>query len=80
MNKIELKKKLEAENYNVNNYCLNGSLIMEGHCLDVRNDIWCTYYFERGVEFELECFNSEFDACDRLYEKIKNDPFMKGRI
>lgn len=79
MNKVELQERLKSENYNTESYCLNGNTLMEGHCLDDRGEVWCTYYFERGVEFEFETFDSEADACNRLYEKIKNDPFMKRR-
>lgn len=77
MNKNELALLLSKEKYKKELYSLEGNVLLEGHCLDLKEGKWRTYYFERGSEFEVELFESEDEACARLYEKIKKDPFMK---
>ncbi|WP_213610248.1 hypothetical protein [Pseudoalteromonas sp.] len=77
MNKKELLHLLKSEGFKKEGYSLEGSSLFEGHCLDYRDGLWAVYYFERGIEFELEEFDIEEQACQRIYEKIKTDPFMK---
>jgi hypothetical protein len=45
----------------------------EVYCLVKDGEHWEVYYAERGQKIDLEVFESEDEACDYLYEILKQD-------
>lgn len=74
MNKSELEKKLVNGNFDSDGYCLYGSNIYEGYCLDIRDARWCVFYIERGEESVYQSFPSEDEACEYFFNLISKDP------
>ena len=72
MNSIELKEILMAEGYNSKHFSFDRrSPPLEGYILEMTGPRWTVFYFERGSTRDIANFESEYDACDYLYEKIK---------
>lgn len=79
MNIDELRNELIRHRFKKHGYRLNvkPSSLFEGHCIEQVDEQWLVYYFERGQKFEIETFDSESIACERILNRIKSDPFMK---
>ena len=72
MKKNELHILLINSNVPEDSYYLEGGLPNEAFCLNKEDDdIWEVYYSERGVKSQLKKFESEEDACENFYLRIK---------
>jgi len=71
MNKSELSKILIKENIPRHFYSLEGGLPYDAWCLAKTSSGWEVYYTERGEKYQVEHFCSEEEACERLYQRIK---------
>lgn len=63
MNLELLRKRLANENIPENTYSLQGGLPDDRYCLEETNYGWNVYYCERGVQTELQHYESEEEAC-----------------
>lgn len=72
MNKDELKKELDKQGINSNEYSLNGDIDSDKIVLYQNYDKWEVFYFdERGRRNNEKIFCSEEDACSYIYELFK---------
>jgi hypothetical protein len=72
MNKEELALKLNQEAIPDDCYCLNGGLPNDRIILNKKDVKWEVYYSERGKIYELREFDTEDNACDFLYHRVKD--------
>lgn len=72
MKKSELRKKLKKENIPKCYYSLDGGLPNEAYCLSKVKNGWEVYYSERGLKSGLKIFASETEACNYIYNLIKD--------
>jgi hypothetical protein len=71
MTKSELKELLVKDSIPKHFYSLDGSFPYDAWCLSETPSGWEVYYTERGEKYQIENFNLEEDACERLYQRIK---------
>lgn len=69
----ELKQILEKEKYNPHSYSLNGIKPYECYCLEESYGTFYVFYYERGNRLDERAFKSEDEACEYLYDLLKND-------
>ena len=67
----ELKKVAEKMWINPLCYCLKGGFPNECYTIGRNGKKWEVYYSERGNKSELEVFDDEWAACERLYRYLK---------
>ena len=71
MTRDELEARLVAEGFGDDVYGLDGSPpTYEGLSLARSGGRWVIDFVERGTRRVLESFDSEQDACDRMYELL----------
>jgi hypothetical protein len=73
MNKIELRKQLEAADIRPDAYCLEGGLPNERYVLARKGPRWLVYYSEKGQETGTHEFESESEACEYFLCNILSD-------
>ena len=67
----ELKQRLLLEGFRPSVFSIDGPLpAYEGLILEKTDTTWRIDHFERGVRRELESFNTEEQACERMYELL----------
>lgn len=72
MTVIELEKALEDINVPKDFYSiLKGGLPNEQLCLVQEENKWQVYYSERGRKSGLKTFDTEANACEYFYNKLK---------
>jgi hypothetical protein len=72
MNVTELAERLKRESYNQFWYSFDRDVPpLEGYILELVDARWTVFYFERGATRDLANFESEIDACDFLYQRMK---------
>lgn len=71
MNRQELGETLHREGINPNAYALFGGHPSEQYVIDVRPGGWVVYYSERGLESDLQEFDTEDAACRFLLERLR---------
>jgi len=71
MTKSELEVLLVNENIPKHFYSLDGGLPYDAWCLEKKRSGWEVYYTERGEKYQVESFDTEEEACERLYQRIK---------
>lgn len=74
MNRNELSVVLSREGIRSDAYDLSGGCGDERYCLEVSQGVWSVYYSERGIQSGRRDFASESDACEYLFQILKNDP------
>lgn len=68
-----LKKKLNAVGVQDDlYYLLIGGFPNEAYCLVENKDDWEVYYSERGGKSDVQLFATESEACEYLFEELKN--------
>lgn len=72
MNIDELEELLEKHEIPYSWYYLYGPQYTKEQktCIEKRGDTWSVYYFERGLESNVNNFNNENDACIELYNRM----------
>lgn len=71
MTKSELRQRLLTENVPERYYSLEGGLPDERYCLAKTKHGWEVYYSERGEKAGLKQFNSEHEACEYFYQRLR---------
>ena len=72
MTVFELEKKLNQINVPRDYYSiLLGGLPSETLCIVNNNDMWQVYYSERGQKTGLKTFETESEACEYFYNKLR---------
>lgn len=67
----ELKQRLAAERFRSDVYSIDGPLpSYEGLILEKKGTRWKIDHFERGLRRELESFDTEEQACEKMYELL----------
>lgn len=74
MNILELKERLENENFNPLMYSVGRHRKADGYCIEQKKNAWHVYHLERGVINEEWMFGQEDAACSYFYEYLKGDP------
>ncbi|MBE6048065.1 MAG: hypothetical protein E7213_06650 [Clostridium sp.] len=82
MNIDELDEILEKEKIPYSWYYIYGPQYTKEQktCIEKRKDKWYVFYFERGIESDVKIFNTENDACEELYNRMKNDEIVFDRL
>lgn len=71
MKVFELEEKLNKLGIPKDTYSiLKGGLPNERLCI-VKEEEWCVYYSEKGRRSSLKKFQTETEACEYFFEKIK---------
>lgn len=73
MNKLTLVDALNSAGVAPDSYWLEGGLPSERYCLEHRVDGWAVYYSERGQRTGETVFDSEQEACDKLFSMLIAD-------
>jgi hypothetical protein len=72
VNTAQLQTRLRKEGFNPVNYSIEGPPPpYEGLILSRAGNVWKIEHFERGVRRELESIANEDQACERMYELLK---------
>lgn len=74
MNILELKDKLEKMKVDKGSHSIYPLMNNESLCLEVLDQCWAIFYFERGGRFQEELYFDENSACiaftDRLFKML----------
>lgn len=74
MDILELQNKLNELNLNPEAYSILGGLRDECYILLKNNNRrWEVFYSERGLKSSLKVFESESEACEELFRRLKKD-------
>tara|TARA_Y100000589_G_C26970129_1_gene554220 strand:- start:211 stop:447 length:237 start_codon:yes stop_codon:yes gene_type:complete len=73
----ELDKKLREAGVKPQYYSLNGKDINDAFILKNELGKWNVYYFEKGSKYMQKYFDSESEACEYIYETLKDEPSVK---
>jgi len=78
----ELKRRLEAEGYNNQFYCIGSGwgAISDGFALDITPQGFEFFYVERGQKSTIQCFDNEADACRYTYNFLANEKWSKSHL
>jgi hypothetical protein len=80
MDRESLKHVLQAEHISPQAYDLgDGAPENESYVMRESYGIWSVFYSERGLESGKHEFDSEAEACQYLFETLKNDPTTRVR-
>lgn len=71
MKKENLKQKLQQLDIPASYYSMDGSLEEGAFVLHYNRQTYEVFLFERGNRFELKTFQTESEACEYLYERLK---------
>ena len=74
MNRIQLRELAQKEGIRDDAYSLDGGLPSERYVLELTKGGWHVYYSERGLRTGLQKFETEAEACERLFEMLLADP------
>ena len=87
MNKEELGKILIKLGVEPRNYTLNGppykdsSWVLESKFNLMKfSNIWSVFNFERGVIYDKKSFDTEDEACNYIYQKLKKHQELFNRF
>ena len=73
MNRIELEKKLLELGIPSGEFSIDGIKHYEATCLVHENDKWKVVYKDRSHIVPLQEFDTEKEACEFIYVKMKKD-------
>ena len=74
MNAAELKDLLESEGYAHRWYSFDrGEPPIDGYILEKVAERWTVFYFERGESRNIASFESESDASEFFYHRMRED-------
>ena len=76
MNRDELARRLLREGFRSDLCSLDGGFppLLEGFMLKKSSGRWTVEYYERGMTRTLAEYSTEEEACEYLYETLKDDP------
>lgn len=74
MNRAELRSTLEAEGIRSDAYDLSGAGENEAYVLREEPSGWCVFYRERGRQQDVRSFETEAEACECLFARLRSDP------
>lgn len=77
MNRVELIEKLKNAGVKSQYYSLYGKIVNDAFILEQTVGKWNVYYFERGSKDMEQSFESESDACNYIYNILKDEPSVK---
>jgi hypothetical protein len=74
MNTSDLKRVLDAEQFDPRAYSLDNGLPNDRVCLGQEAHGWYVYYSDRGLRFDEQMFSTESEACEELLRRLRELP------
>lgn len=78
MTRVELSEKLKNAEVKPQYYSLYGKLVNDAFIMEKIGETWNVYYFERGSKDMEQNFKSENEACEYIYNILKDEPSVKS--
>lgn len=73
----ELKRTLNAEQFDPRYYSLSGGDTNDTLCLSQEDGGWVTYYTERGCIFDRTFHRHLSDACEHFLHRMRSVPMPR---
>jgi hypothetical protein len=71
MTKKQLLAQLKLDKIPNHFYSLKGGLPYDAWCLAEIYPGWEVYYSEKGGKYQIKLFQTENEACNHIYQKLK---------